>query len=460
MPLTDSDLSRFAHLMRRAGFGARPADYQDLAPLGIEKATERLLHPETVNDPAERLLQEMGTDGFDFDDQDSLKRWWVYRMSRTQRPLVEKMTLFWHNHFATANYKVGNTRWMYEQNQTFRKNALGSFPALLKAMVTDAAMLSWLDGGQNRKDAPNENFARELMELFTMGVDGGYSETDVKEGARAFTGWRYDYGTSQVIFDDKQHDTGPKKFLGYNSRLGSDDVINILVRHPSTAKFVCGKLARFFIGDNVSAPMIESLAKTFTKSNFEIRPVVGAILNSPEFYDESNRWNKVKSPIEYSIGTMRALDTPVASMNNLIYYANDMGQDLFNPPNVKGWREGQTWLNTAALLKRREFVNQLADVMNRRNKLPVSLKSALLPVGRDADTLKTSDELVDALWFLLMPGRKPSDATRAALVKYARGKQDEPKAGEAKPAEKPLDFNSRAPGTMMLILAAPEYQLC
>ena len=455
MALTDNDLARFAHLMRRAGFGARADDYSDFATIDLEKATEKLLHPENVVDPVDSLLQELGDDYFDFDDHDSLKRWWLFRMGRTRRPLVEKMTLFWHNHFATAVYKVGNVRWMYGQNQLLRANALGSFPTLLKAMVHDPAMLSWLDGGQNKKGAPNENFARELMELFTLGVGGGYNEVDVKQAARAFTGWTCDYNSSQPVFDVRQFDDGSKKFLGYDSRLNSDDIINIVVRHPSTAKFVCGKLARFFIGDSASPQFIETLAATFAKNHFEIRPVVAQILHSPEFYSDAAMYGKIKSPVEYSVSLMRTLGAPLTAGNQITGALNEMGQDLFNPPNVKGWVEGESWLNTATLMARRKFVLQVCDVLGRHNRLPEFIRTSLKGVGRDDAKVQTPETLVDSMWFLMMPGRTPSEKTRAALVTYARGSADKPK-----PDEKPVDFNRRAPGLLALIVGSPEYQLC
>ncbi len=455
MPVSDSDLIRYAHLMRRAGFGARSDDYDNFAQIGLDKATTALLQPATVADPVDGLLQETGDDYFDYDDLDSSKRWWLFRMARTRRPLVEKMTLFWHNHFSTAIYKVNNMKWMVQQNQLLRANALGSFPTLLKALVQDPAMLAWLDGGQNRKGAPNENFARELMELFTLGVNGGYTEADVKAGARAFTGWTCDYNSSQAVFHPKDFDDGPKKFLGYDSRLDNDDIINIVVRHPSTAKFVCGKMARFFIGDSASPQLIESLAATFTKSHFEIRPVMTEILTSPEFYSDAAMYGKIKSPVEYSIGLLRTLNAPMTAGNQITGTLNEMGQELFNPPTVKGWSEGESWLNTATLMARRKFAMQITDVLGRHNHFPDVIRASVKGIGRDAATLQTPEALVDALWFLMMPGRTPTNQTRTALINYARGSTDKPK-----PDAKPIDFNSRAPGTLMLIIGTPEYQLC
>ena len=215
-PHSATNSRQLSHLLRRAGFGARPAEWTEYAKMGIPAATDRLLNPERVPDTLAPLLAGIQGDYVDFDDINSLRKWWMYRMSHTPRPLEEKMTLFWHGHFATANYKVDNPRWMWMQNETFRTHALGNFKTMLQAVSRDPAMLVWLDGAENRKGRPNENYGRELMELFTLGVGGGYTEQDVKEAARAFTGWRYDRDKSVFVFDPDRHDDGVKTFSRRN----------------------------------------------------------------------------------------------------------------------------------------------------------------------------------------------------------------------------------------------------
>ena len=219
LPLDQSH--HLSHLLRRAGFGARPDEWTAYAKLGVAGTTDTLLHPERVPDTLDTVLQGISGDYVDLDSLDSVRNWWIYRMSHSQRPLEEKMTLFWHNHFATANYKVDNPRWMWQQNQLFRAHGLGSFRTLLQGVSRDPAMLVWLDGADNKKGRPNENYGRELQELFTLGI-GGYTETDVKEAARAFTGWRYSRDTNAFQFDPNSHDDGVKTFLGETGNFNGD----------------------------------------------------------------------------------------------------------------------------------------------------------------------------------------------------------------------------------------------
>ena len=236
--LNQDETRTLAHLLRRAGFGARPDEWAAYAKLGVAGTTDRLLHPEAVPDHLAEVMQDIGADYIDFTDMGSVSKWWMYRMLHTQRPLEEKMTLFWHGHFATANYKVDNPRWMWQQNQTFRTHALGNFRQMLLAVTRDPAMLVWLDGVDNRKGHPNENYGRELQELFTMGVGSGYTEKDVQEAARAFTGWGVDRDANSAVFSPDRHDDGVKTYLGETGNFTGDDVIDIIVRQPATARFL------------------------------------------------------------------------------------------------------------------------------------------------------------------------------------------------------------------------------
>lgn len=447
---TTSDTRNLAHLLRRAGFGARPSEWTDYTKLGVAGTTARLLHPEAVADPFDPILHDIQGDYVDFDDISSTRKWWMYRMSHTPRPLEEKMTLFWHNHFATANYKVDNPRWMWQQNQTFRTHALGNFRTMLQAVSRDPAMLVWLDGAENRKGKPNENYGRELLELFTMGVNNGYTEKDVKEGARAFTGWRFDRDTAAFAFHPELHDDGVKTFLGQTGAFNGDDILDIVVRHPSTANFLCTKLFKYFVHETPSPAEIAPLAKTYFNSGYDICAVVGAILNSPTFYSDAAYHSKIKNPTEFTITALRTLDAPFSAANNTLLSATrTMGQELFSPPNVKGWPGGKTWMNTMTLITRVNFAGSLTYEMNRHGLLSPRLRHGIAAYGTAPGGLNTPAQMVDAVWGLLLPGHPAGAATRAALLGFVRD--------EKNPAQ--VNFDAKAPGLVSLVLSAPEYQL-
>jgi uncharacterized protein (DUF1800 family) len=432
------------HLLRRAGFGARSSEIAAYAALGVAGTTELLLHPEQSPDHMADLQREIGSDYIDFTSLVSIQNWWMYRMAHSQRPLEEKMTLFWHNHFATANFKVDNPPWMWQQNDMFRTHALGNFRQLLGGVARDPAMLTWLDGAENTKGRPNENFGRELMELFTLGIGGGYTETDVKEGARAFTGWYYDNNDESFIFDPARHDSGIKTFLGETGRLNGDDVLDIVAAHPSTGRFLSTKLYKFFVHADPTTAEIDALATTYYQSGFEIRPMVAQILTSQAFYAPETRYAKIKSPAEFMAIAIRTLDIPMAAINDPGGTLRSFGQELFNPPNVKGWPEGHSWMNSTTLLARINFATAITQEMDRRGLMSQNLRKAL-----PSSTMKlaNTDELVDAVWSIMLPGHNPSVATRNALINYV---------GTGSTGS-PLDRHGA--GLCGLIMSAPEYQL-
>lgn len=450
MSQTPEETRRLAHLLRRAGFGARPDEWSAYVKLGVAGTTDRLLHPERVPDHLDDVFRDISGEYVDFNDMGSVTKWWLYRMAHSQRPLEEKMTLFWHNHFATANYKVDNPRWMWQQNALFRSHALGNFRTLLQAVSRDPAMLVWLDGAENRKGKPNENYGRELLELFTMGIGGGYTETDVKEAARAFTGWRFDRETATFTFDAERHDDGVKTFLGQTGNFNGDDIIDIVVRHPSTARFVCTKLFKFFAHDQPTPTDIASLTQTYFASGYDVRSVVGALLKSPVFYSEKSLFNKIKSPTEFVVTTLRTLDVPLTAAGggngSTSGTLRNMGQELFNPPNVKGWPEGQAWVNTMTMLTRINYANSLVNEMQRRGVFSGCIRRSLRAAGHGAG-LDQPSAMVDAVWAALLPGHTPSEKTRGALLAFVSDNR-----GQAR-------FEEKAPGLVSLILSAPEYQL-
>lgn len=435
-----------AHLLRRAAFGATPSEWQHCMSIGLAATTNQLLHPESIPSTLDQFESEVTNQFVNPDDIGSLKKWWVYRMVHSPRPLQEKLTLFWHNHFATANFKVDNPQWMWQQNQTLRAHSLGNFRTMLGAIARDPAMLVWLDGALNRKGRPNENFGREMLELFTMGIGGGYTETDVKEAARAFTGWRFDRDSSAFLFSADQHDDGIKTFLGQTGRLNGDDILDIVVRHPSTAAFITTKLYKFFVNDSPSSDDIASLSKIYFDSGFDIRAVVGHILTSPTFYSPAAYMAKVKSPAEFVAGTIRALDAPFTAAGTVSESVRVMGQDLYNPPNVKGWPEGRMWINSMTFLERVNFSNRFISELTRHGNFSDNLQAA---IKSRPDRIVTPDAAVDAVWSVFMPGQSATPETRAALVAFA--------ADNGQPNQ--VHFEGSAPGLTALILSSPEYQL-
>jgi len=497
MALSASQSSFLAHLVRRAGFGASPREWPTYEKQGIAATTEAFLHPERTSDHLDDLFKEIGGDYIDFNDINSVKEWWLYRMVHTKRPLEEKMTLFWHGHFATANYKVDSSARMWGQNQTFRRYGLGSFRTLLGQMARDPAMLVWLDGAQNRVGAPNENFARESMELFTLGRGNGYTEKDVQEAARCFTGWRGADTPAGFVYDPTAHDDGEKTVMGQTGNWHTDDMVDILASHPATAKNLCTKLFRFFVHDHPTDAQIAALSEVYFANNYEIRAVLRAIFTSDEFASDDARWAKIKSPTEFAVMTIRELDAPMSSVRELGQDLNQMGQDLFYPPNVRGWLEGRSWINTRTLLARVNFAASLADEMNRRVSLldrlrgfassegpgsssmmattmmaptmnamttdsPSMTMSAVsaptMNMDTQAATPRSSSAVPDAqsaveiLWAALFRGMPMPPATQTQLLSYATN-------GKPENAGQPINKDKIA-GLLNLLVSMPEYQLC
>ena len=478
--------AKLAHLLRRAGFGARPSEWAAYQKMGLAQATRNLLHPERTPDHLDALLQEIGGDYVDYNDLGSVRQWWLYRMVHTRRPLEEKMTLFWHNHFATAVYKVDNSNRMWQQNQIFRHYGMGSFRTLLQQVARDPAMLVWLDGRDNHVGKANENFAREVMELFTLGVGNVYTERDVQEVARSFTGWQGGDGPGGFIYNPGAHDDGEKTVLGQTGNWHADDVCDILARHPQTARFLTTKLFRFFVGIEPSNADIDKLSQIYLDNQFDVRAVLEAILTSDVFYSDAARFAKIKSPVEFCVMTIRAYDAPLSAARDLHRSLATMGQDLFNPPNVKGWNEGRDWINTRTLLARVNFASGLTDEMKNRVSLESRLRAFATPgkaspaiptlgggnamammnapamnamsapetnaaaMGASApnDGVLTAEFAVDALWNGLMAGMPLTASRRAELVAFCH-KEDGAD-----------DTAARLPGLFNLVVSAPEYQLC
>lgn len=354
------DLAKVAHLHRRAGFGATWAELQCDLKDGPSASVDRLRKPLAMSADEKQVLASLRQGVLDSGDADRLKAWWLYRMLYDPDPLREKLTLFWHGHFATSNRKVQSVPLMLRQNELLRQHALGSFSDLLTGIIGDVAMLVWLDGGGSKKEKPNENFAREFLELFTLGI-GHYTEPDIREAARAFTGWSVE--ENQGKFNEVGHDTGKKTFLKQTGAWKPADIVRITLEQPACAQFLCRKLYRFFVSET-EAPkpeLLAALAEELRGRKYDIGHVVGVLLRSRHFYDTLIRRQRLKGPVEFSAGLVRVLDVPRVDVRllALALACDRQGQELFYPPTVKGWDGGKTWLNSTTVLERGNWANDL-----------------------------------------------------------------------------------------------------
>jgi uncharacterized protein (DUF1800 family) len=383
-----------AHLFRRAGFAASSRELDEAVGLGPQAAVQRLLTSADESRAFDEETQNFAKLTLASSSPDLLASWWLHRMRHTAAPLLEKTTLFWHGHFATSAAKVRDARLMFQQNELLRQHALGKFADLVRGIARDPAMLLYLDSATNRKNHPNENFAREVMELFCLGL-GNYSEQDIQQLARCFTGWEVQHGAFQ--FNPYQHDPGIKKVLGKSGAFDGDAGLQIVLDQPAAADFVCTKLVRFFVSDEpeVPAEWIAPLARRFRDHGLTVAPVLETILASRLFYSEASLGCKIRSPVELGIGLLRALEAN-ANMVQLAGRLRELGQMPFFPPNVKGWDGGRSWIDSSALLGRARLVRTLVESQDTRFD-GVTLDEYLARFD-----LKTSTQIVDWLSELLL----------------------------------------------------------
>lgn len=301
-----------------------------------------------------------------------LKQWWMNHLLTTKAPVQERMTLFWHNHFTSSFEKVQQPKIMYVQNQMLRENAMGNFAVMLRKIARDPAMLIYLDGSLNKKGKPNENFTRELLELFTLGR-GHYSEQDIKAAAIAFTGWGADRHKGTFVYNPQEHDAKRVKFMGQWVENG-DQVLDVLLKNRRTAEHIAEKFWHEFVSYHTPPEaVIRKWGNAFRESNYQITVLLKEVFNSNEFWDKNNRGNLIKSPVDLVIGTLRALPYPRPAVAELVRTSQLLGQDLFDPPNVKGWAGGKQWIDTQTLLVRNSMLNRLA----RHTKLSASVEQRL-----------------------------------------------------------------------------------
>jgi len=406
--------SAAAHLLSRATFGATEAEVEQFADLDREAAVDQILagarsvppprppvwvkdpwvNPERrfTHTPREEWTKSHARANRQYRNEIAdLRRWWFEEMLATAAPLREMMTLFWHGHFATAISKVLVSQPLYHQNATLRAHAIGNFRALLGAVTTDAAMLMYLDLEDSDRAQPNENYARELYELFTLG-HGHYTEQDIKETARALSGWTLDappgfvpqgetppetnrrFSRDGIIpkFVAARHDDGAKTVLGRSGHLGVDEVLDTAVAHPACGAFLAGKLIEFFGCDDPSSRVRDAMARAFRESGHEIAPMLRTLFLSPEFDSVASRGQLIKSPVRLVVGTCRQLGMEVLNTQTLAMLTAAMGQELFNPPNVKGWPGGRTWISTGTLAMRYHLPEILLDGVKPEGMEPIA----------------------------------------------------------------------------------------
>lgn len=459
-----------AHLLNRACFGGTPDEIHALEAKGMEKAVDSLLKADDDEDlfpvpdltpPKERFAyqqrlkaaateEERQAIRKEFQNTERLdmlnmRLWWLYRMRYTSAPLREKATLFWHGHFATSNQKVNDPYLMWQQNETIRRYALGKFPDLLKAMSRDPAMIRWLDLGISRKDHPNENFAREVMELFSLG-EGHYTEMDIQESARAFTGYRINPETGDFKMVMRDFDPTPKTFFGKTAPFTGDEIIDMIVANPQCARFIGRKIWVFFVAENPSEELVQQVADILISNGYDIGATLGEIFRSAPFYATQVIHHQIKSPVQWIMQTTRMLEIPLPDARVLENSLAALGQVVFAPPNVKGWDGGRAWISASSLLYR---YNLAAYLLSGKARVlgGNGTKTAVIPLDRIAPISErtSADSLLAQLGFRvfnvpLTP--KQQEEFLAFLAKY------------------PTPYSDNVVRDLMqLMMSTPQYQL-
>lgn len=476
------------HLMLRAGFGGTPRQITELQSLGLANAVDRLvdyadtplgdlepadLDPDVQRRPSreERMAflkarKEKDRETLDkfrkqrvtanFEDRHmhaQLQRWWVQRMIQTPRPAEENLTLLWHNHFATRHRDIRDAYLMEQQNSFFRDNANGSFADLAAGIIRDPAMIKFLNNDKNHKRKPNENLARELMELFTLG-EGYYTENDIKQGARALTGYHVD--DNDFLFNKFAHDDGDKTILGKSGPINGDSFVKLLLAHEACSRYIALKLYLHFVADvpddwdlldSETRLVVQGLADELRRTGYELKPVLTRLFKSRHFYDAGVVGKKIKSPVQVVVGTARQAQTPMRDDRGLTLALKMMGQDLFEPPSVAGWEGGRAWINTSTLFLRQNTCTYLitGNAKGRgfkKSGLNYDPMPLLEGCGDKASAKAVTDHLCDALLGPHVPA-----ARREPLVQFMNDR------------DKGVTADSVV-ALLLLITAMPEYQLC
>ncbi len=452
---------QIGHLLRRAGFGARPDELAAYAALGYSGAVDHLINYQQVSDDTlENRLKALNLNLNTVQDQ---QRWWLLRMAWTQRPLLEKMTLFWHGVLTSSYRKTGGKQaiLMNVQNDFLRTHAFDSYDNILLGITSDPAMLYYLDLTKSTKKAPNENYARELMELFTLGL-GHYTQQDVSEGAAALTGWhvrgRVLAGQMPTAkYFPRDHTTQELTYLGQKGNLDYKDVVRILANHPATPWFICNKIFTFFAYENPTTEDLKPLVDTYVKSNHNIGEVMKTLLLSPQFNSAKAYRGRVKSPTEFVAGAYRALNI-TSDGKELPYQTIVMGQTLYDPPNVAGWpgdKVSSLWLNSGTWMARLNYVNLL---LNGGRSKTSAYKSIDFQGIVNTNHIDTPERFVDYFASYLLDGNLETDR-KSQLVDYFKAQDIRPGKGKITLTGGQSYALSKVRGTVYLMMALPEYQL-
>jgi uncharacterized protein (DUF1800 family) len=441
------DVRKAGHLYRRAAFGATWAELQAAVQAGPEKAVDQLLRgreDEAFDRNARQMADAIGR----FNNGAQLAPWWLYRLILgSPHPLREKLTLFWHNHFATSDAKVRNAGFMLGQYELMHRHALGNFRDLLQEMSKDPAMMVWLDTAQSKKGMPNENYARELMELFSLGI-GHYTETDIREAARAFTGW--EIKDAKAHFNAAQHDAGDKTVLGQTGPWKGEDVVRICLEQKSCPYFIAGKLFKFLVSETIPATpeLLAPLAEPFRK-DYDFGALIATVLRSNLFFAKEAYRGQVKAPVEFALNIVRGLEAH-PGVPELARRLEGLGQHLFFPPSVKGWDGGPAWLNAQTLLFRQNLALALTSTEDGQFVARADPAELARRHGKQTD-----EEVVDFFLDLFLQGDVPA-AARERLLNYLH----ESRRQGTTPYDPP-DYGDRHPlrAVCHLVLTLPEFQL-
>ncbi len=468
LPADQWDYAKARHLLCRAGFGGTPKEVEALYALGLHGAVEFMVDFHTqpaLNLPFNAALPRPAVrdenrlspirrreisnvrrraEGV---QQTRLRDWWLQRMAQSPRQLEEKLTLFWHGHFASEYRTVRNSYAMYEQNQLFRAHAAGNFGALLHGIVHDPAMLRYLDNNSNIKGRPNENLAREIMELFSLG-EGNYAEEDIMEGARALTGYSYDTSTSQFRFTVSRHDTENKTIFGRTGAWAGDDFVDLILQQPFAPRFISRKLFVYFTYENPDQEIVHRMATVLSKHRYEMAPMLKNLFMSKEFYSDKAMATQIKNPVQLAIGTLRDLGIKDISYGTLGTSIAGMGQEIFGPPNVRGWEGGQFWVNANRLFVR---YNGIADLVERA-VVPDQPRGLNVIGALEGEKLETPDQVIDYLArsCLIQP---LTSEKKKILIEQASAL---PPSSEWE--SKRNQVNATLQAILVLMMSMPEYQ--
>ena len=467
-----------AHLLRRAAFGGTPEQIDRIHAYGRTAAVEYLISGKTP-EGREPVFAKAELKGFEFQpdaadrkerqkqerqDIQGVRAWWLERMTVTDRPLEEKMVLFWHGLFCSGFREVREAEFMYRQNELFRSEALGNYKKLTHAIIKDPAMLRYLDAQQNVKGKPNENLARELMELFTMGEGQGYTEQDIKEVARALTGVAFNPRNGGYVMRYPRHDEGEKVIFGKRGRYGPTDVVDLIFTRPQPPQYLARRLWTYFVSPNPSPGDLLPITEAIKRHHFELRPALRMLLSSEAFYAEKEKFALISSPAEMMVGTVRNLEVTLGDreLRALVQAMDRMGQELMQPPNVRGWPGGEQWITSATLYNRYNACAILVTGTNRDSAVPDLRK--LFPQVKEPVEPETLVDLAVSRFLQrpLHPEKKKALIETLGEEKIAPGVRPPVRQGRRGPMANASPLNNpdaRIRQMLALLMSTPEYQV-